>query len=35
VHCPRFGPALLLDVSGRGRYITSERAAPEAVLALL
>ncbi|HTE53580.1 MAG TPA: hypothetical protein VK698_22145 [Kofleriaceae bacterium] len=35
VHCPRFGPALLLDVTGRGRFITSERAAPEAVLALL
>jgi hypothetical protein len=35
VHCPRFGPALLLDVTGRGRFITSERSAPEAVLALL
>jgi hypothetical protein len=35
VHCPRFGPALLLDVTGRGRFITSERAAPQAVLALL
>jgi hypothetical protein len=35
VHCPRFGPALLLDVTGRGRFITSERAAAEAVLALL
>lgn len=35
VHCPRFGPALLLDITGRGRFITSERAAPEAVLALL
>jgi hypothetical protein len=35
VHCPRFGPALLLDIAGRGRFITSERAAPEAVLALL
>ncbi len=35
VHCPRFGPALLLDVTDRGRFITSERAAAEAVLALL
>jgi hypothetical protein len=35
VHFPRFGPALLLDVAGRGRFITSERAAAEAVLALL
>jgi len=35
VHCPRFGPALLLDVKDRGRFITSERGAAEAVLALL
>jgi hypothetical protein len=35
VHMPRFGPALLLDVTGRGRFITSERGAAEAVLALL
>jgi hypothetical protein len=35
VHCPRFGPALLLDVTGRGRFITSERAEAAAVLALL
>jgi hypothetical protein len=35
VHCPRFGPALLLDVSGRGRFITSELGEPAAVLALL
>ncbi|HUS67146.1 MAG TPA: hypothetical protein VMZ28_21560 [Kofleriaceae bacterium] len=35
VHFPRFGPVLLLDVTGRGRFVTSEKAAPEAVLALL
>ncbi len=33
VHFPRFGPVTLIDVSGRGRFITSER--PESVLALL
>ena len=35
VHCPRFGPVLLLDLAGRGRYITSERGAAESVAALL
>jgi hypothetical protein len=35
VHCPRFGPVMLLDVPGRGRFITSERTAPAAVLDLL
>jgi hypothetical protein len=35
VHCPRFGPVMLLDVSGRGRFITSERTTPAAVLDLL
>jgi hypothetical protein len=35
VHFPRFGPVILLDVTGRGRFVTSEKAAPEAVLALL
>jgi len=35
VHFPRFGPVTLIDVSGRGRFITSERATPESVLALL
>lgn len=35
VHCPRFGPALLLDVPGRGRFISSEGNAPEEVLRLL
>jgi hypothetical protein len=35
VHCPRFGPVTLIDVTGRGRFITSERTAPESVLPLL
>jgi hypothetical protein len=35
VHFPRFGPVTLIDVSGRGRFITSERATPESVLSLL
>ena len=35
VHFPRFGPVTLIDVSGRGRFITSERSTPESVLALL
>lgn len=35
VHCPRFGPVMLLDVAGRGRYITSLRSDPARVLALL
>ena len=35
VHFPRFGPVTLIDVSGRGRFITSERSKPESVLALL
>ncbi len=29
VHCPRFGPVLLLDLGGRGRYISSLRSEPE------
>ena len=35
VHFPRFGPVTLIDVSGRGRFITSEVASPESVLAHL
>lgn len=36
VHCPRFGPVLLLDVPGRGRFICSATdAAPGAIVALL
>jgi hypothetical protein len=35
VHCPRFGAALLLDVEGRGRFITSELRAGTDVLALV
>jgi hypothetical protein len=35
VHFPRFGPVTLIDVSGRGRFITSERETPESVLAHL
>ncbi|HLU66621.1 MAG TPA: hypothetical protein VKZ63_10115 [Kofleriaceae bacterium] len=35
VHFPRFGPVLLLDVPGRGRFITSERSSAAAVLDLL
>lgn len=35
VHCPRYGSAVLLDVPGRGRFISSEDGAPEMVLGLL
>lgn len=32
VHCPRFGPVMLLDVAGRGRFITSARDAAAEVV---
>lgn len=35
VHCPRFGPALLLVTADHGRFITSERGAGASVLELL
>jgi hypothetical protein len=35
VHYPRFGPVLLLDVEGRGRFISSELGNREQILALL
>lgn len=35
VHCPRFGPVMLLDIQGRGRFITSARDAAARVAALL
>jgi hypothetical protein len=35
VHCPRFGPALLVDVPGRGRFLTSETEAGVAILDLI
>jgi hypothetical protein len=35
VHCPRFGPVMLLDLPDRGRFISSERGQLEEVLALI
>jgi hypothetical protein len=35
VHCPRFGSVALLEVAGRGRFITSVRSDPARVLGLL
>jgi hypothetical protein len=35
VHCPRFGPALLLDVEGAGRFISSERDLAQGLVELL
>jgi hypothetical protein len=35
VHYPRFGPVLLLDVEGRGRFISSELGHRDQILALL
>lgn len=35
VHFPRFGPAVLLDVPGKGRFVTSALEAAPAVAALL
>lgn len=35
VHCPRFGPAILVDAAGRGRYISSAVDAPGEVMALI
>jgi len=35
VHCPRYGSALLLDLNGKGRFITSEIAAGATILELL
>jgi hypothetical protein len=35
VHFPRFGPVLLLDVAGRGRFVSSLLDAPQAVLDLI
>jgi hypothetical protein len=35
VHFPRFGPAMLLDVPGKGRFVTSAIEAAPAVAALL
>lgn len=35
VHCPRFGPVVLLDIPGRGRFISSAMQDPAGVVALL
>ncbi len=35
VHCPRFGPVLLLEIAEHGRFITSARHAADRVAALL
>ena len=35
VHCPRFGPALLIEAAGRGRFITSELDADASILDLM
>lgn len=35
VHCPRFGPVVLVDVAGRGRFICSATDAPGDVAALV
>jgi hypothetical protein len=35
VHYPRFGPVMLLDVAGKGRFVTSLMKAPERVVSLL
>ena len=35
VHCPRFGPVVLVDIAGRGRFICSATEAPGDVAALV
>ncbi len=35
VHCPRYGTAILVDVPGRGRFLSSEVGSPEAVVDLV
>jgi hypothetical protein len=35
VHCPRFGPALLVDLADGGRFLTSEIERAEAIVDLL
>ena len=35
VHCPRFGPVMLYDLPNRGRFISSECGATEAILKIL
>lgn len=35
VHCPRFGPVVLIDIAGKGRYITSAMQAVAEVVKLL
>ncbi|ACY16585.1 hypothetical protein [Haliangium ochraceum] len=35
VHCPRFGPAVLVDIAGRGRFLSSAREAAAEVAALV
>ncbi len=35
VHCPRYGSALLVDVPGRGRFLTSEVERAKAILDLV
>jgi len=35
VHCPRYGSALLVDVSGLGRFVSSETGSPAEVVALV
>lgn len=35
VHCPRFGPAILVEAAGRGRFISSAVDAPGEVIALI
>lgn len=35
VHCPRFGPVVLLDIAGQGRFISSAMGDPSGVAALI
>jgi hypothetical protein len=35
VHYPRFGPVMLVDVAGKGRFVTSLMKSPERVVAVL
>jgi hypothetical protein len=35
VHCPRFGPVVLVDIAGRGRFICSATDVPGDVVALV
>ncbi|MCG8421104.1 MAG: hypothetical protein MJE77_24550 [Proteobacteria bacterium] len=35
VHCPRFGPVVLLDIPGRGRFISSAKNSPDTLAELV